>query len=99
MAQIAIVWDNPARKAFKKQIKHIAEDSIQTAENVKSDILCAIDLIPNNPEKFPVDKFKANNDGSFRAFEKHNLRIAYYVSIDQIRILRVRHVRQEPKEY
>lgn len=94
-----IVWDKPAVTAFKKQILHIAEDSIQNAEHVRQDILVVIDQLPENPEKFPSDKFKTENDGSFRAFEKHSLRIAYFIGKSEIRILRVRHVRQEPNPY
>lgn len=96
---MTIHWDNPAKVAFKRQIRHIAEDSIQNAEQVRQDIISIIDKIPGNPEKFPPDKFKITNDGSFRAFEKHSLRIAYCISTHQIRILRVKHVRQEPKPY
>lgn len=73
MAKMIIVWDTPAKTSFKKQIKHIAEDSIQNAEQVSQDILSVIDLIPSHPEKFPPDKFKTENNGSFRAFEKHNI--------------------------
>ena len=99
MAEMIIVWDTPAKTSFKKQIKHIAEESIQSDENVRLDILSMIDQIPQNPEKFPLDRFKKDNDGSFRAFEKHNLRVAYFIESKQIRVLRVRHVKQEPKVY
>lgn len=99
MAKMTIVWDTPAMTAFKKQILHIAEDSDKNAEHVRKGILSLIDQLPENPKKFPSDKFKAENDGSFRAFEKYSLRIAYFVGEGQIRILRVRHVKQEPKSY
>jgi plasmid stabilization system protein ParE len=99
MAEMTIVWDTPAKISFKKQIKYIARDSIQNAEQVRQDILSVIDLIPVNPEKFPPDKFKTNNDGLFRAFEKHNIRVAYFIGVHQIRILRIRHIKQEPKPY
>lgn len=47
----------------------------------------------------PPDKFKKNNPGNYRAFEKYSYRIAYKHTATEIRILRVRHVKQEPKEY
>jgi hypothetical protein len=37
-----------------------------------------IDL-PQNPEKYPLDKFKTNNDGTWRAFEKYHYRIISYL--------------------
>lgn len=99
MAKMTIVWDVPAKKSFYQQIKHIAKDSVQSAEQVRLDILSVIDSLLEHPDKYPPDRFKSDNDGSYRAFEKHSLRVAYFTSIDQIRILRVRHVKQEPIMY
>ena len=99
MAEMIIVWDTPAKISFRKQIKYIAQDSIQNAEQVRKDILSTIDLILAHPEKFPPDKFKKNNDGSYRDFEQHSLRIAYFIGIKEIRILRVRHVKKDPKPF
>ena len=45
------------------------------------------------------DKYKLNNNGLYRAFELHHLRITYYITPDKIRILRVRHTSREPKNY
>lgn len=98
MARLSVVWDIHAKSTFKKHIKRIAEDSLQSAEQVRDDLLQLIDDLPYSPEKYPPDKFKRDNDGSFRAFEKHNLRVAYLIT-NHIRILRVRHVRQEPQTY
>ena len=66
---------------------------------VASDIFEHLNKIPGNPEFFPPDKYKQNNDGSYRAFEKHHYRIAYRFTDKVIRVLRVRHVSREPKEY
>lgn len=58
-----------------------------------------VDSLPGHPEKYPPDKFKKSNPGNYRAFEKYSYRIAYKHTSEEIRILRVRHVKQEPKEY
>ena len=55
--------------------------------------------LPENPEKFPPDKYKMKNDGSFRAFELFSYRVAYQITSKEIRILRVRHIRMEPLEF
>ena len=52
-----------------------------------------------NPEIYGRDKYKINNDGSYRAFEIHRYRIAYRVSGNTIRVLRIKHTKMEPKTY
>jgi len=52
-----------------------------------------------NPEFYGSDKYKKENDGSYRAFEKHHYRINYRFTDNVIRVLRVRHTGREPKEY
>jgi len=99
MANRSIGWDKHALKQFNKAILHIAEDSIQNAENVRIDILVKIDELLSHPEKYPLDKYKLENDGYYRAFELHRLRVAYFVGMDVIRILRVRHTSREPQNF
>ena len=48
---------------------------------------------------YPPDKYRKNNDGSFRAYELHRYRIAYRVTEKEIIIVRVRHTGMEPKQY
>jgi hypothetical protein len=55
--------------------------------------------LPDHPEKYPPDKFKKNNPGNYGAFEKYTYRVAYKHTPMEIRILPMRHVKQEPKEY
>ncbi len=94
-----IVWNKRPSKFLAQALKRISEDSQVQAERVEETILTSIkDLIPN-PERYPPDKFKKDNPGNYRAFEKHSYRIAYKHTITEIRILRIRHVKQEPKEY
>ena len=94
-----INWDSAAIKQFNKAIQYIAEDSLQNAQKVKKGISEKIEKIITHPEIYSPDKFKQNNDGNFRAFELYHYRITNYVSETEIRILRVRHTKQEPKAY
>jgi plasmid stabilization system protein ParE len=94
-----VVWDDFARAALKIAFNHIKEDSPQQAEKVKRDILAATHALLAHPEIYPADKYRQDKDSSFRAFEIHNYRISYLITEDTIRILRLRHVKQEPKDY
>lgn len=97
MVSRRIEWGRQALRQFNKALLYIAEDSIQNAEKVRTDILENIEVLMLYPEKYPVDKYKLGNDGSFRAFELHRLRVAYFVGGDVVRILRVRHTSREPQ--
>lgn len=94
-----IVWNKRPSKFLVQALKRISEDSLLQAERVEDAILTSIADLVQNPERYPPDKFKKNNSGNFRAFEKLSFRIAYKLTTKQIRILRIRHVKQEPKEY
>lgn len=94
-----VVWNKQASKYFREAYEWIKKDSYSNAEKVKNELVKIIDSLPDNPEKFPPDKFKINNHGAFRAFEKYSFRIAYKFTDQEIRGLRMRHVKQEPKLY
>ncbi len=94
-----IKWNKSALNQLINAISYIQEQSIQASETVQVDILTSISKLIDNPEKFPPDKFKLKNDKSFRAFELHSYRIAYRYKNNEIRIIRVRHVKQNPKMY
>lgn len=94
-----IIWNKVAVKSLQNSLKWISKESFLQAENVEQSILLKIESLKTQPDKFPLDKFKVKNDGSFRAFEDKDHRISYRVLKDSIRILRVRHVRQRPKPY
>ncbi|MCA4895756.1 MAG: type II toxin-antitoxin system RelE/ParE family toxin [Cytophagales bacterium] len=97
--KLVVVWDKPAYSSLQTAIKYIKEDSVANAEGVQQGILKMIRELQDHPEKHPRDKFKKNNPGNYRAFEKYSFRIAYKITEREIIILRVRHVKQEPLEY
>jgi plasmid stabilization system protein ParE len=94
-----IVWNNLASAQLKKIYEHIKNDSDSNAEKVRNGITKIVDSLVDYPEKHPPDKFKKNNPGNYRAFEKYSLRVSYRHTDKVIKILRIRHVKQEPKEY
>ncbi|HAV54205.1 type II toxin-antitoxin system RelE/ParE family toxin [Aequorivita vladivostokensis] len=96
---VNVVWRKKTLGQLKQIFEYIREHSLESAKKIINDILDTAENLPNNPKKFPADKYKLNNDGSFRAFELHNYRVAYQIASNEIRILRVRHVRMEPLEF
>ena len=96
---MVVVWSDTAKAELKKAFEYIAWDSLQNAQIVRDTLIDhTIDLV-KNPEKHPLDKFKKDNDGTWRAFEKYNYRISYRILKHQIRIVRMRHTSRSPLTY
>ena len=94
-----IVWTKRAQKQLKQAFKHICKDSPKNASKVIQEITSAVHTTLPNPEIYSPDKYKTDNDGSYRAFEKYHYRVSYRFSNGIIRVLRVRHTSMEPLEY
>jgi len=94
-----IVWDNIAKEYIKNSLQHIKQDSPQNADKVKNTINLKIKEIPDNPERYALDKYRLNNEGSYHAFEIYRFRISYFVNDSEIRIVRIRHTNQIPLKY
>jgi plasmid stabilization system protein ParE len=69
MGNRTISWSKIALRQFESAIKFIYLDSPVNAEKVSSDIIKQLSKAAKNPEFFPKDKYKKNNDGRYRAFE------------------------------
>jgi len=96
---MVVVWSLQARNELKKVFERISLDSLQNAEKVRDTIIDLTLSLSLHPKKFPLDKYKLNNDGSWRAFEKYNLRVSYRLMTNEVRIVRLRHTKQNPKTY
>ena len=94
-----LIWDEQALIEVERSLEWIGKTSLHQTELVEQAILSRIELIRVHPERFPPDKYKINNQGSYRAFETHSYRISYYHTENEVRILRCRHVKQRPKKY
>lgn len=91
-----IVIDNSAKNSLKEIYTYIRKDSLQNADIVKEKILSSIKELVTNPERYNLDKYRIDNDGTFRAFEIYKYRISYHLSPTQIRIIRIRHTKRNP---
>jgi plasmid stabilization system protein ParE len=94
-----VVWTKRSQKQMRQVFKHISKDSPKNASKVVQEIAEAVQKAIPNPEIYAPDKYKTDNDGSYRALEKHHYRVAYRFSKNIIRVLRVRHTSMEPLEY
>lgn len=96
---LSIKWNKKAINQLDEAIEHIEIESPDNAEKVKEAILLKIDSLLKHPEKYNPDKYKKQNDGSFRAFELHHYRISYRYKGIEIRIIRIRHTKKNPVGY
>jgi plasmid stabilization system protein ParE len=93
------VWSKRAAAELQKAYKYIYQFSPQNAAKVRDEIIdMTLDLV-KNPEMFPPDKWKKENNGKWRAFEKYHYRISYFISSTEIRIVRMRHTSRTPLNY
>jgi plasmid stabilization system protein ParE len=99
MGKRKISWDKQALHYFRETIRYIREGSPQNAEKVKKEVLEKIIALSTRPEIHNPDKYKLNNNGNYRAFELHRLRVGYLVKDNEIIIARVRNTNQEPLDY
>jgi plasmid stabilization system protein ParE len=88
-----------ALKQMKNAGEYISQNSPQNAIKVLNEIAAMANKAAGNPEIYSPDKYKINNDGSYRAFEKHRYRISYRFTNNIIRVLRVRHTSMKPLKY
>ncbi|HZJ20619.1 MAG TPA: type II toxin-antitoxin system RelE/ParE family toxin [Pricia sp.] len=65
-----VVWSKLAFDQLEMAYRDISQDSPQSAQKVKNDILEKASDIAEAPERYPLDKYRKNNDGSIRAFER-----------------------------
>ena len=94
-----VKWDNIARLQLREAYNYIKKDSLVNSEKVRKEILSASRLLAAHPEKYPADKYKLSNDGSYRAFELYHYRIAYRILKIEIKIISLRHTSMEPLDY
>jgi plasmid stabilization system protein ParE len=94
-----VVWSKSSEKELKRAFDFISLDSEINAKKIAETFVKMTLDLANHPTKHPLDKYKINNQGNWRAFEKFNFRLSYRVTSTQIRIVRLRHTSRNPKIY
>lgn len=97
--QYKVVWTQRSQNQLKRLFEFISKDSEQNALVILEEIVLSINKAQPNPEFYRPDKYKAHNDGTYRAYEKHHYRISYRFDNCVIRVLRVRHTSRKPVKY
>jgi plasmid stabilization system protein ParE len=98
MVKLKVVWSEDSLFQLKNSLKYLKDESPKSASKVKSILLKTAKELSKTPEVYALDRFRKDNDGSFRSFEKYSYRVTYQVKETQILILRVRHTSREPLE-
>lgn len=95
-----IKWNKSAVQQLLDAIRFIEDNNFQTyAEELEREILSRIKNLLANPDIYPLDKYRRNNDGTYHAFEVDQYRISYRSRNDEIRIVRVRHTSRRTQKY
>lgn len=97
--EFSVNWNGVALRQLRNIYEYIFENSPQNARKVITEIVEATEKLSSNPDRFGLDKYKRNNDGSYRYFEIYRYRIVFRIINKQVQILRVRSTDQEPLAY
>lgn len=73
---LVVRWDKPAYASLQRIYEYIRLKSPANAEKVRKEIFKSIIGLTDHPERYPPDKFKKDNPGNYRAFEKYSYRVA-----------------------
>lgn len=94
-----VTIDKEAKRFLREMYNYIRKDSLQNAEMLREELLASIKELIKNPERHNPDKYRIENDGSYRAYEIYKYRITYHISSTEIRVIRIRHTKMNPLEY
>ena len=94
--QYRIVWDDVAKLELKEAYLQVKKTSPANALKVQERILQSVAELQFNPLIYEADRFKKDNPGTYRAFEKDSYRVMYSIQKEQIVITGVRHAHRDP---
>jgi plasmid stabilization system protein ParE len=94
-----VIWSKNAEIQYYKILEYLHEESPEIIKTIASNLLDTIEELSLQYHSYPPDRFKQNNDGTYKAALIFNYRISYKIEETTIRILRIRHTSREPLMY
>jgi len=94
-----IVWSRNAANQYYKILKYLSEEAPEAIDIVGNALLDMIESLSLEYNNYPPDRFKKNNDGTYKASLVFNYRISFQITETNIYILRIRHTSREPKNH
>ena len=95
----SIVWSPDAELQFYEILKFLCEEAPEATEIVGNSLLDIIESLSFEYNNHPPDRFKKNNDGTFKTAVVFSYRISYQIRENSVSILRIRHTSREPLNY
>jgi plasmid stabilization system protein ParE len=93
-----IKWSKTALNNLVAAVEYLEQKGYyKYAERLENEILKAIQELPRTHLQYENDRFKFNNDSTFKAFIIDKYRISFRVILSEIHILRIRHTSRKPK--
>ena len=94
-----VIWEDAALNYLSAQLEFVSKSSEDAPGIIKKAIIKKLQAAKRNPFIFESDKYKIENDGSYKAFVVFSYRISYRIKESTIRIIRIRHTSQDPLIY
>ncbi len=90
------MWTAKAERSLEIYYHRIKEESPQSAEKVRREIMKAVKALPAHPKQYQIDEYYPKESGEIRRFFKWSYRIVYEIREDTIDVLNIIHTSQEP---
>ena len=94
-----IVWSKNAASQYYEILEFLEDKAPEALSIVGNALFDVIDDLATQYNNHPSDRFKKNNDGTYKAAVVYSYRISYQVKEATVNILRIRHTSREPLNY
>ncbi len=95
-----IKWNKTALKNLISALEFFEENDAESySKKFEKELLTKIKNLPQTYQQYNLDKFRFQNDGSYRVLFSNSYRVSFRITEKEIRILRIRHGSRKPIYY